>query len=98
MFEIVGASRSSAVFHWDSLGKVDYVSMSERRPHSVFSATSDVWGQVFTGEDTAVSLVITGKMKFSGPATFAFKYGVAFNEVARVANKVVAVTHVLAEE
>jgi len=86
IFEVKERNESRCcVLFWDKNG---IMSLSEEHhkinaPH--FSANIKEWYEFIKGAYSAVAGVMTGKIKYTGRMSFAFKFGAHFDHLAEVA-------------
>lgn len=77
-----GSLPSAAALHWDSEGRVGNADDNPAAPR--FEAQEAIWEAFVDGRISAVGAVITGKIKFHGPSTFALRFGPEFDYVSKV--------------
>jgi len=68
--------------HWDREGRVGSAEENPATPR--FEAPEAVWEAFVDGRISAVGAVLTGKIKYHGPSTFALRFGPEFDYVSKV--------------
>ena len=84
-FVSIGPDTTAVLFEFDSLGRARYGNVKKSMPDDTiptFTARLEKWADFMEGRFTSIAGVLTGKIKYKGPMTVAFKYGFAFNKVA----------------
>ncbi|MBI1805532.1 MAG: hypothetical protein HYR76_00610 [Ignavibacteria bacterium] len=95
-FASVSADTTCALFDFDSLGQARFLKVLKGTPPDtlpIFTSRIERWADFMEGKLNAVAGVLSGKIRYKGPMTLAFKYGFLFNKVAPVGKRTSQMIH-----
>ena len=78
----------TVILNWDSRGMMSWIKKPKNPVTKSFTSTTKEWGRFFGGEYSAVIGVMSGKIKFKGPMSFAVQYGRKFDCMRELARSI----------
>lgn len=90
IFGFLNEEALTVCLEWDKTGNIINIQKVNNNEIKLptFIASKENWQKFIVQEITAVSAVMSGKIKYKGPFALLLKYGKNFDDLARVAQQV----------